>query len=257
MKSRSDLTASLIIVMVFILLPALAGGSMADARVMGPGQNHAPGIVREVSTHLQGAGPGGSEAEQVSPATLLVMLDTDLRLIGTAVTDDAGMSIAIIESGAPGSQNICHEGDQLGEILIKKILYGKVLITNGQEDAVLLMGGGYGSAGPPSSSHSGRLERKEIDRTFPDYERLMQAMRFRSYFEAGRPAGFVIYNIKPGSIFERMGIENGDVIVNLNGKAFATTQPVVEFYNALKEEPAISLEVKRGDGTQELRVDVM
>ena len=71
-----------------------------------------------------------------------------------------------------------------------------------------------------------------------------------------KPAGFVIYKIEPGSIFERMGLENSDVIVKVNGSAITSSQPVMEFYDALKAGGTVSLEVRREDTTRNLMFEV-
>jgi PDZ domain-containing secreted protein len=46
------------------------------------------------------------------------------------------------------------------------------------------------------------------------------------------------------------------VIKSLNGQPIETTQQAVDFYNSLKEGGAITLEIKRGESTQELRFEI-
>jgi len=48
-----------------------------------------------------------------------------------------------------------------------------------------------------------------------------------------------------------MGLENGDVIVGVNGRPVATTQQAIEFYEALTKGATVSLEIKRDERTQE------
>jgi len=180
--------------------------------------------------------------------------DLGLRLIGTAVIEEPGKSFAIIEVLSTRRQGAFHEGEQWEEILIKKILSGSVVIGTKSGDQTLSMSSGGASGGPPpSSGEVAHLERKEVDSTLPDQSQLMREIRVRPRFEAGRPSGFVIYNIEPGSIFARMGLRDGDIIVGVNGRSFATTQQTVEFYDALKQGGNISLDVRRGESKQELR----
>jgi general secretion pathway protein C len=84
----------------------------------------------------------------------------------------------------------------------------------------------------------------------------MQEIRVRPRFEAGQPAGFVIYNIAPKSIFARMGLMDGDVISAVNGKSLTGTQPAIDFYNAITEGGRVSLEIRRGDKKQELHFQI-
>jgi S1-C subfamily serine protease len=101
-----------------------------------------------------------------------------------------------------------------------------------------------------------RLDRKEVDSTLPDYMQLMKEIRVRPYLKAGRPAGFLIYNIEPGSILSRMGLENGDVINAVNGRRVATTQEASEFYGALKSGTKVSLNIQRDERAQELQFEI-
>lgn len=172
--------------------------------------------------------------------------DLGFRLIGTAVSDDnPERSLAVVEDQATGTQSVYSEGDLAGGLLIKNILYGKVIVATSTGDMVISVNSGGYARNLASEPQAGQLSAEELDAVIPDYMALMQQIRVRSYFAEGRLAGFVIYNIEAGSIFERMGLQNGDVIESVNGKFFATTQPVVEFYDALMESETVTLEVIR------------
>ena len=179
-----------------------------------------------------------------------------LKLVGTAVTDDPSQNFAIIEHQSTGNQGAYREGDRLGEVLIKKILSGSVVIGTKMGEQILAMGSGTSAGRPPSSGEVAHLDRKEVDSTLADQMQFMREIGVRPRFEGGRPAGFVIYSIEPESIFGRMGLEDGDVIVGVNGRSFATTQPTMEFYGALKKGGTVSLEIKREDSKMELHFEI-
>jgi len=127
-----------------------------------------------------------------------------LRLVGTAVADEKGKSFAIIEVPATGGQRAFQEGDRWGDLLIKKIEPGYVIITTGKGDTMLSMGPVGSLRAVQSSDQEGHLDRREVQSKLPDPNRLMEEIRVRPRFEEGQPAGFVIYSIAPGSIFSRM-----------------------------------------------------
>jgi general secretion pathway protein C len=184
-----------------------------------------------------------------------IQADQDLgfKLVGTAVTNDPSKNFAIIEIQSTGNQGAYREGDRVGDVLIKKILSGSVIITTKMGDETLSMGyGGRREGDVQSPPEMARLDRKEVDSTLPEYLQLMREIRVRPYLEEGQPSGFLIYNIEPGSIFARMGLENGDVIMVVNGKPITKTLQAVEFYNALKKGGTVNLEIKRGETKQEL-----
>jgi len=180
----------------------------------------------------------------------------DLRLVGTAVTEEPGKSFAIIEVQSTGGQGAFHEGDRWGEIIIKKILPGSVIIDTGRGEELLSMSYRGNRGGLSSPQQTAHLDRKEVDSTVPDPMQLMQKIRVRAHFEGGKPGGFLIYGIEPESIFARMGLNDGDIIVSVNGRSFTTTAPTMEFYNALKRGGTVSLEIKRGESKQELHFEI-
>ena len=182
--------------------------------------------------------------------------DLGFRLVGTAVSDNPGQSLAVMEDLSTGKQGTYKEGDRPGGVLIKKILYGEVVVQTNTGEQILTVGSGRLSGSRPPDPETGPLTKKEVDAALPDYPALMQQIRVRSQFREGRPAGFVIYKIEPGSIFERMGLENSDVIVKVNGMEITSSQPVMEFYDALKAGGTISLEVRREDTTRNLMFEI-
>jgi general secretion pathway protein C len=203
--------------------------------------------------------------EEVSLAGLPVALKVlGLKLVGTVVGEDAAANLAIIDDPSTRKQDLYREGDQVGQALVKKILRNKVVLDTGKGDEVLSMepeekaGSSLAqqqpfTSLPPTPADSDELTREEIESALPEYRNLMQQIRVRPHFEAGKPGGFMIYNIDPGSIYAKMGLENGDVIKSVNGQPIETTQQALDFYNSLKEGGAVTLEIKRGESTRELR----
>ncbi len=176
-----------------------------------------------------------------------------LKLVGTALTNDLIKNFAIIENQSTGNQRAYREGDRLGEVVIKKILSGQVVLGTKMGDQMLSMGFGGSAGSVESSPQMARLDRKEVDAVLPDYMQVMKEIRVRPHFEAGQPGGFYVSKIEPDSIFAKMGLQNGDIITGVNGMPVATTQQVIEFYDALKNSATVSLEIEREESTQELR----
>jgi len=50
-----------------------------------------------------------------------------LKLVGTVAGDDSATSFAIIDNIRTRKQELYHEGDRAGDVLIKKILRNKVM----------------------------------------------------------------------------------------------------------------------------------
>jgi general secretion pathway protein C len=205
-----------------------------------------------------------------------------LKLVGTVVTDEPKMNLAIIANKSTRKQETYHEGDRIGKVLVKKIVRDNVIINTGRGDEVLTMKyeGGAGTPrktktttknrrglmkksplrrAPGSKSAASRfgsinLKRQEVESAFADINKLMQEVRISPYKEGKQPSGFQISDIKPGSIFSKMGLRNGDVIKGVNDKAITSPEQAIEFYQSLTEGGKIAVEIKRGKTNKKLRL---
>jgi general secretion pathway protein C len=237
-------------------MPALFNARMAGAQAEPLSKSPESGANTEPTP-----APRASQRPPNDPGSELAGIplaaqDLGWKLVGTAVADDPATRFAVIEYQSTGNQRAYREGAHLGEHLIKTILDGQVLISTGTGDAVLSMLHGRNADALPLPPRIAYLPREEVDSTLPDEMQFMREIGVRPQFEGGRPSGFVIYSIQAESIFARMGLQDGDVIVGVNGKSFATTQTTMEFYDALKKGGTISLEIKREDSTQRLFFEI-
>jgi general secretion pathway protein C len=191
-----------------------------------------------------------------------------LKLVGTVVANKPEESSAIIEDLTSRKQEVYREGDEVKNTRIKRILRHNVIINTGGRDEVLTMlpeESTEKSLAPPrptrgrptpSETSSIQLDREELESQMADLNELMQQVRIRPFMEGKNPAGFLVSNIKPGSLFSKMGLRNGDVIQGVNGESITTPDQAIELYESLMEGGAIDLDIKRGRRTQKLRYAV-
>ena len=191
-----------------------------------------------------------------------------LKLVGTVVGSKREDSSAVIEDLSTRKQEVYHEGDQIKQTLIKRILRHNVIINTGRRDEVLTMepGESTGKKAAPEprarprprqrSTSSIRLNREDMEAQMANLNDLMQQVRIRPFMEGKRPAGFLVSNIKPNSLFSKMGLRNGDVIKGINGETITTPDQAIELYESLMEGGEIDLEIKRGRRSQNLRYEI-
>jgi len=218
-----------------------------------------------------GSSQGLSEvqAEKVDIEGMPVAVQSlGLKLVGTVVANKPEESSAIIEDLTSRKQEVYREGDEVKNTRIKRILRHNVIINTGRRDEVLTMlpaestEKSSASSRPtprrptPSESSSIQLDREELESQMADLNELMQQVRIRPFMEGKNPAGFLVSNIKPGSLFSKMGLRNGDVIQGVNGETITTPDQAIELYESLMEGGAIDLDIKRGRRTQKLRYAV-
>jgi general secretion pathway protein C len=73
---------------------------------------------------------------------------------------------------------------------------------------------------------------------------LATQIRIEPYSEDG-VEGLSLSNIKPNSIFRRMGLRNGDVLVAVDGQSLTSVDQAMKLYEDLKTSDTANLEINR------------
>ena len=79
---------------------------------------------------------------------------------------------------------------------------------------------------------------------------LLRQAQIRPYFEGGVPDGFLISNIRSGSLYQKMGAVDGDIIQEVNNRKIRTADDVMGLLNTVKAGSNMSMTIKRR-GVQE------
>ncbi|MBI2711865.1 MAG: PDZ domain-containing protein [Bdellovibrio sp.] len=74
--------------------------------------------------------------------------------------------------------------------------------------------------------------------------------------ENGVPAGYKLFQIVPGSIYEKLGLVNGDVIAGVNGSPITDPGKAFEMISELKTSSHLELQVKRDGKPQTYTYDI-
>ena len=61
----------------------------------------------------------------------------------------------------------------------------------------------------------------------------------------GQPSGLAVSNIKPNSIFRRMGLRNGDVLKSVDGQDIRTVDDALKLYESMKSADSLSVQIQR------------
>jgi general secretion pathway protein C len=61
----------------------------------------------------------------------------------------------------------------------------------------------------------------------------------------GKANGFKLFSIRKGSIYSKIGIQNGDVIQRINGYEITSPDKALEIYTKLKDAKTIRIELTR------------
>ncbi len=181
----------------------------------------------------------------------------EFDLKGTiAGTDSFGY--IIIEEKASKKQRLYKLGSMIGSARVVSISRNTATINRGGRDVTLkikqtpegsVLGSDSSPARPTRSDVArGRMavSRSEVTEKLQDLQSIMTDAQVRPYFEAGAQQGFIISNIKPGSLYQKLGLRNGDVIIDVNNKAMQSADDIMELVNLMQSGQNIAVNMKRG-----------
>lgn len=75
---------------------------------------------------------------------------------------------------------------------------------------------------------------EELDKELKNLNRISREARIIPY-QKGDVQGFKVFAIKRGSLFEKIGVRNGDVFQSVNGTALTSPDKALEMYSSLME----------------------
>ena len=195
--------------------------------------------------------------------------NSPLKLVGTAVTRDPQKRIAVIEDLKSRRQWSFHEGDRAGGMLIKSIRRDHVVIDAGRGDETVKISGYLGQgrqtaaspnvpaqrdlSGPPSPSINRVgsrerlyvIDREAVEAAFADPQSVLDTVDIMPARFFNREVGFRIAAFEPQSIFTKMGLRSGDLLLTVNDGEIAGPQEATSFFETIRKGGDIDLTVRR------------
>lgn len=78
-----------------------------------------------------------------------------------------------------------------------------------------------------------------------DLESLMSQAVIRPYFVEGAQQGFIVSNIVPGSVYQKLGLQNGDVVVDVNNEKLDSPDDILQLMNVMQAGGSVSVNLMR------------
>jgi len=186
--------------------------------------------------------------------------DVELKLWGTVAADDPKNSYAIIEDEKKREQHVYKLNDTVQNATVKMILADKVVLSVSGKDEVLNLekrsaaastATSVATASVSAASATGTtqttrisLRREQVNSAMENLSDLMTQVTIKPYNEEG-VEGLALSNIKPNSLFRRMGLRNGDVLVAVEGQPLTSADQALKLYENLKSSDSASVEINR------------
>lgn len=182
--------------------------------------------------------------------------ELDLTLWGTVI--GTHNTYAVIEDNNHKLQALYQIGDKLQEAVIKKILRDKVILTYHFQDYILEMDikqMPVASAFRKDTTLKAKeivVNRSLINSSLEDIDDLKRQVRIKPVMTKGKSDGLLLYSIKPDSFFHTLGLQNGDIIKQVNGKPALSLEDAVTIYQNIGNTSKVKVSIFRNGKIQEL-----
>jgi len=206
----------------------------------------------------------------------------NLKLVGTIISDQPENSKAVISKSDGREQKIYMVSDEVGKnAVIVAINRLEVLIDNAGRIETLSMkvekkglqrpgkgkgkfgkrqrrgatatGGGIRAVGPGQYA----IERPYFENQLKNISGLLVQIRaIPNRDKDGTINGFKVFQIQQGSMFNRIGLKNNDVIRQINGQALNSAEAGLALFSSLKNETHFAIDLLRNNEKKTMAIDV-
>lgn len=194
-----------------------------------------------------------------------------ISLVGTIVLNDPSLSVAAIKIDKEDKTNAYTIGDViLSKAQIVTINRHKVFFKNkvsGDLEYIEML---FDESDNTTSttrdvSDSGIrviddehviMERGELNKALGNMNQLLMEARAIPYRKNGEMLGFKILGIKPGSLYDRLGVKNGDVVQSINGLNIKSPADAMKLYNQISSSNLFNVDLIRGGVNKSVRLDI-
>jgi general secretion pathway protein C len=217
-----------------------------------------------------------------------------VRLWGVAVRGLSSHCVIEDQSARPPKQELYKIGDMVAGIAkVKSIEWDKVILEHDGAEEILelvpdptshaaaavaatlgatgMTSGSGAPSSPGSASRPGAgpdvnvqvvgdnqyvIDRDEVDKAFENLGQLFTQMRAVPHFEGGKAVGFRLFAIRSGSLFDKIGLRNGDIVKRINAIEMNDPSRALAMLEELRNERSLTVDVIRNRQDQTLSYTV-
>ena len=194
----------------------------------------------------------------------------DVELVGTIVVNDPSRSVAAIALRAQKKVEPFVVGDIIlskasvysiarRKVVFKDISTGTLeYIDMKNDDDMASMVPGTESSSGVKQLAEGRvlLDRAELNKSLSDINNLLTQARAVPNFENGAINGFKLFDVQPGSIYQKLGAQNGDVIKSVNGTDIKDPATAMGLFQKLQTTNKLDFTINRNGENKNFSVEI-
>ncbi|HKA15853.1 MAG TPA: type II secretion system protein GspC [Myxococcota bacterium] len=211
------------------------------------------------------APPVVAEDEELEKSKLPV------TLLGTFAATDPDLSRATLMDKEKNETLVVGIGDQIkNTATVNRIERRRVVITENGAPRELTFGDEEGAqptiqrARPTRRAAAAQsairqtqsgvaVSRDAIQKSMRDPSELLSQARVLPKFEQGQMVGLQVNGIKPGSLFQEIGLQEGDVITQFNGIAIDSPDQSAKIFQELANAAEFNVVVRGADGAETVK----
>ncbi len=202
-----------------------------------------------------------------SSAPAPVARDLHIKLLGTSQIS-SGRPFAIVEDTRTGRQLLYRVGDAIPDTgRLMQVKRASVIIDPGDGQLVTVSMESTILAPAPSGSKPLRMRRPRgfrggaavrryggnhymlkralLNKNLENMAQLFTEIRAVPNMVGGHADGYVLSEIQPGSIFQQIGLHNGDILMNVNGQDVRDPTQAMQLFTVLRNAASLTLQVMR------------
>jgi general secretion pathway protein C len=200
----------------------------------------------------EGKGPSSAPAAETSIYKLIGTIEGEL-FSGAVLEDTTGQAFYRIHQKLPDGSQIIKVGRD--RITIKRSDGGTTELQVVDDTKIVNMTK-PGAGVRKLSEGKWMVDQREVTAGTENVNQLLTQARALPYMEQGKTIGFRISEIVPGSLYEKIGLQNGDVIQKVNSQDVDDPAKFFQMYQNLKEEHNVSIDLIRGGQRQTLNYEI-
>lgn len=205
------------------------------------------------------AADDGGSAVDIAAAEVV----PELILRGTAAS--GAVRYAVFQESGSKRQDVFSLGERIfdGPELVEVRDSAVVVVAAGRRYTIELENAAArapstGATGAIRNTAPGRflVDRREVDHSIDNLNKVVTELRAVPLVKDGKSLGFRIFNIRPGSVIDRMGLANGDVVQSVNGVALDEPSKALAMLEDLRTADRLTVDLLRKNKPTTLIYDI-
>lgn len=100
------------------------------------------------------------------------------------------------------------------------------------------------------------VDQRAVAGMFDNMDKVLTDARFKPFNENGKLNGFQASELKPGGVFDLIGLKDGDVVLSINDYKLDSPGKVAQVLGALKGETEVKVDILRGNQPRTLKYQI-